>query len=59
VICLGLILTSVGLFFTGFRSGEKDYMYFIFLGYSVFGFGFAMITIPLMPEILDSIEDKF
>jgi len=29
---------------------------FVLVGTSIFGIGFAMVTIPVMPEILEAIE---
>lgn len=30
---------------------------FVILGIAIFGFSFSMITIPVMPEILEAIEE--
>jgi MFS family permease len=60
VIFIGMILLVLGILITGL-----DHIYsfvdpgaFTIAGLAVFGFGFAMITIPVMPEILESIEES-
>ena len=59
VIFIGLALLVIGTLITGL---DKIYSFenpgaFTLAGLAIFGFGFAMISIPVMPEILDAIED--
>ena len=58
VIFIGLSLITIGMMITGL-----DHVYdlerpglFTLTGLIVFGIGFANITIPIMPEILEAIE---
>ena len=60
VIFIGLVLLVNGILITGL-----DHIYsfvnpglFTLVGLAVFGFGFAFISIPVMPEILESIEES-
>ena len=32
--------------------------FFALIGLSIFGFGTAMVTIPVLPEILDAVEEN-
>jgi len=59
VILIGLTLLLNGMLITGL---DKIYSFsnpgaFTIIGLSVFGFGFAQISIPVMPEILEAIEE--
>lgn len=60
VILIGLILITVGMLVTGL---DKVYNFenpgvFTLIGLAIYGFGFAMISIPVMPEILEGIESS-
>lgn len=60
VIFIGLSLITNGMMITGL---DRVYDFenpglFTCLGLIVFGIGFANITIPIMPEILEAIEEK-
>ena len=60
VLLIGIVLTIVGTLFTGLES-KLDFHYtsaFVLLGTAVFGIGFAMVTIPVMPEILEAVEEN-
>ena len=58
VIFIGMILSITGIIITGtVNLGTfKNVPFFIVLGLTTFGFGLAMVTIPVLPEMLDSIE---
>lgn len=50
---IGMLTTGLDKIYSFENPGA-----FTLLGLSIFGFGFAMISIPVMPEILDAIEDS-
>ena len=58
VMFIGLVLITIGMLVTGL---DKIYSFenpgaFTLIGLAIYGFGFAKITIPVMPEILEAIE---
>ena len=60
VIFIGMSLITNGMMITGL---DRVYDFenpgvFTVLGLIVFGLGFASITIPIMPEILEAVEEK-
>ena len=60
VVFFGMILQNLGINLTGFNSlGHWQMtMLFTIMGLIIFGIGTAMITIPLLPEILDAIDEN-
>lgn len=58
ILFVGIILTIIGTLFTGLESKLDIHRTsaFVLVGTSIFGIGFAMVTIPVMPEILEAIE---
>lgn len=60
VIFVGLALFSMGLYLAGTSPmlGVKDSPSIILTGLMLVGFSAAMITIPLVPEVIHSIEHK-
>ena len=61
IIFIGLALLSMSLYLIGTSPmlGIKDTKQTIFGGLMLLGFSAAMITIPLLPEVLYAIEQKF
>lgn len=59
VVFFGLVIQNVGINVTGFdnRGDWKLTVGFTLLGLVLFGVGTAMVTIPIMPEILEAIEE--
>jgi MFS family permease len=60
ILFIGIVLTIVGTLFTGLES-KLDFHHtsaFVLVGTAIFGIGFAMVTIPVMPEILEAVEDR-
>lgn len=65
ILIIGQVITSLGFFITGVGTTAwlkpemslNNPFSFCAIGIILFGFGFAMITIPVMPEILEGIED--
>ena len=60
VIFIGLSLITNGMMITGLDRvyDIENPGLFTVLGLIVFGIGFANITIPIMPEILEAVEEK-
>ena len=60
VIFIGLSLITNGMMITGLDRvyDFENPGFFTVLGLIVFGLGFACITIPIMPEILEAVEEK-
>ena len=61
VIFIGLALFSTSLYLVGTSPmlGLRDSPRIIFSGLMLLGFGAAMITIPLVPEVIHSVEERF
>merc|ERR1711998_808336 len=59
ILFFGLFLQSIGVFISGMSKVHtwENPSFFTVFGLCIFGFGFAMVTIPVMPEILCGIED--
>ena len=60
VVFIGLMLVTNGMMITGL---DRVYDFenpglFTVIGLVIFGVGFANITIPIMPEILEAVEEK-
>jgi len=60
-ILIGLVLMSIGISVMGIDNQGKWRLTAIFsiLGLTIFGSSIALVAIPLMPEILESIEERF
>lgn len=61
VIFLGFLIQVSGVIITGMDEclGYYNPGFFVVLGLSIFGFGTAMISIPIMPEALEGVENKY
>ena len=61
VIFMGYSLICLSLFFIGPSKllGFYNSPAYIYLGLSIMGFGAGMITIPIMPEMIDSVEERY
>lgn len=61
ILLLGNTFAILGMLFTGVT--DKDKMHhtstMVMIGSGIFGLGFSMVTIPVMPEILEGIEEKY
>ena len=59
-IMIGMIIMNVGINITGwFNRGDwRLTAFFTIMGLIIFGGGAALVTIPIMPEILESIESS-
>lgn len=60
ILLLGFITVIIGTLSTGLSDEEQWHhtSYFVLTGTAIFGIGFSMITIPVMPEILEGIEER-
>lgn len=60
VILMGYILTSGGMFLVGTSKliGMYNSPVFILLGLSIMGFGCGMIIIPVLPDMIESVEKE-
>ena len=60
VILFGYALTSLGIFLVGTSKliGIYNSPAFIILGLAIMGFGCGMIIIPVLPDMIDSVEEK-
>mmetsp|Transcript_17557 Transcript_17557/g.29632 ORF Transcript_17557/g.29632 Transcript_17557/m.29632 type:complete len:193 (+) Transcript_17557:1203-1781(+) len=60
VLFIGLFLQALGVLISGIEGFHTWYNpgFFVVIGLAIFGFATAMVTIPVMPEILDAIEEK-
>ena len=60
VIIIGLTLLLNGMLITGLDKvyNFENPGFFTIIGLAVFGVGFAQISIPVMPEILEAIEEE-
>ena len=60
VICLGYIVLSIGLLLVGPSQILNIYNSpaFIILGLAVMGFGCGLIIIPVMPDMIESVDEK-
>lgn len=60
MILLGYALTSAGMFLVGTSKlfGLYNSPAFIILGLAIMGFGCGMIIIPVLPDMIDSIEES-
>ena len=58
---MGYFLVTLGAIFVG--PSKLFHLYnstsFILLGLAIVGSGASMITIPIMPEIIDAVEDRY
>lgn len=61
VIFLGFLVQVSGVIITGMDEclGYRNPGFFVVVGLSVFGFGTAMATIPIMPEALEGVENRY
>jgi MFS family permease len=59
VILLGYLLTSLGMFLVGTSKllGMYNSPAFIILGLAIMGFGAGMIIIPVLPDMIESLEE--
>ena len=57
---IGIILMTIATLMTGVESQKSEHITtaFVLSGQAIFGVGFSMITIPVMPEILEGIENE-
>ena len=60
VILLGILLMSVGMFFVGTSRtlGLENSPIMIMVGLCIIGAAAGMISIPVLPEMLEAIEEK-
>ena len=58
VIILGIFFMSIGNFFVGTSEifGAEEDSEMIFIGLSFIGLAAAIMTIPILPEMIESIE---
>lgn len=61
ILFVGIVFAQVGMLMTGITNLKEGHhtSAFVILGIIIFGFGFAMLTIPVMPEILEAIEETY
>jgi len=60
VLWIGLALMITGVELTGMPLDHDNHLSeVILLGNAVFGLGFSMVTIPVMPEIIEAIEGRY
>ena len=60
VMFIGLVLAVSGIMTTGIIviGSLHSITFFIITGLVGFGLGFALVTIPILPEMLDGIEES-
>ena len=60
VILIGYTLIAIGLFLIGPSKilGLSDTPAYIMVGLSILGFGAGMIIIPVLPDMIECIEEK-
>lgn len=60
VILIGICLMSIGMFFVGTSKtlGLENNPAMIILGLMIIGASAGMISIPVLPEMLDAIADS-
>ena len=60
VILLGYSFTAVGIFFVGTSKllGVQNTPAFIIFGLAVMGFGCGLIITPVLPDMIDSVEEN-
>ena len=60
VILIGIILMAIGMFFVGTSKsiGLENNPAMIIMGLMIIGASAGMISIPVLPEMLESIEDR-
>jgi len=60
LIFIGMIIMNVGINITGWtnRGDLRLTAFFTIMGLMIFGGGAALVTIPIMPEILEAIESS-
>jgi MFS family permease len=60
VILFGYGLTSLGMFLVGTSKliGIYNSPAFIILGLAIMGFGCGMIIIPVLPDMIEAVEEK-
>lgn len=60
VICLGYLVISVGLLLTGPSKvlGIYNSPAFIILGLAIMGFGCGLIIIPVMPDMIEAVDER-
>ncbi len=60
VIIFGYLLMALGMFLVGTSKiiGIYNSPAFIIIGLAIMGFGAGMIIIPILPDMLESIEEK-
>ena len=60
VMFIGLVLAVSGIMTTGIIviGSLHSITFFIITGLAGFGLGFALVTIPILPEMLDGIEES-
>lgn len=61
VILLGYAFTSTGMFLVGTSKlwGIYNSPAFIIIGLGVMGFGCGMIIIPVLPDMIESVEETY
>jgi len=59
VLFIGLSLQTIGVIVSGTEklNSFENPGFFSLVGLAIFGIGMGFVTIPVMPEILDSIEE--
>ena len=60
VILIGIVLMAIGMFFVGTSKtlGLENNPAMIILGLMIIGASAGMISIPVLPEMLDSVEER-
>lgn len=60
VILLGYSFTAVGIFFVGTSKllGVQNTPAFIIFGLAVMGFGCGLIITPVLPDMIDAVEEN-
>jgi MFS family permease len=61
VIIFGYSLMALGMFLVGTSKiiGIYNSPAFIIIGLAIMGFGAGMIIIPILPDMLESIEERY
>ena len=61
VIISGFFLLSLSMLFVGNSAqlGIPETLEFTMIGLALLGIGFSSITVPILPEMLDGIEERY
>ena len=60
VILIGIVLMAIGMFFVGTSKtlGLENNPAMIILGLMIIGASAGMISIPVLPEMIDAVEER-